>query len=123
MNYKRIDHTAIHCADLEKSKAFYENHFGFQTYFEHGTPMGFDIAYLRLGDSVLELTGFADPPSSGFHFCLETDDIDGAVKTLKDAGVPVHTEPHEVAAREKREEGWRRVVFHGPDGEQVEIRG
>ena len=27
------------------------------------------------------------------------------------------------AAREPREKGWRRVVFRGPDGEQIELRG
>lgn len=121
--YKRIDHTALHVADLEKSKAFYETHFGFKTYFEHATPIGFDIAYLKLGDTILELTGRADPPVNGFHFCLETDDFEGSVNALKDAGVPVHTEPHDTAAREPREATWRRVVFKGPDGEQVEIRG
>ena len=123
MQFHRIDHTALHVADLAASKTFYETHFGFESYFEHPTPMGFDIAYLRLGDTVLELTGRADPPVNGFHFCLGTDDFDGAVAMLKAAGVPVHTEPHPVAAREPREEGWRRVVFKGPDGEQVELRG
>ena len=121
--YKRIDHTALHVSDLEKSKTFYETHFGFETYFEHATPMGFGIAYLKLGDTILELTGRADPPVNGFHFCLETDDFEGSVNTLKEAGVPVHTEPHDTAARAPREATWRRVVFKGPDGEQVEIRG
>jgi len=32
-------------------------------------------------------------------------------------------EPHPAGVREPREEGWRRVVFFGPDGEQTEIRG
>ncbi len=123
MEFKRIDHVALHVKDLAASKAFYETHFGFETYFEHDVPAGFDIAYLRLGDTVLELTGFADPPVNGFHFCLETDDFDGAVAALKAAGVEVVQEPHKTAARAPREETWRRVVFRGPDGEQVEIRG
>ena len=83
MNYKRIDHLALHVSDLRTSVAFYETHFGFKTYFEHQTPTGLDIAYLRLGDTVLELTGRADPPLNGFHFCLETDDFEGAVAALK----------------------------------------
>ena len=121
--YKRIDHTALHVSDLRASKTFYETHFGFRTYFEHDTPAGIGIAYLKLGETVLELTGRADPPVNGFHFCLETDDFDGAVAGLRAAGVKVQTQPHETAAREPREEGWRRVVFEGPDGERVEIRG
>ena len=121
--YKRIDHTALHVSDLEKSIAFYETHFGFEAYFRHNVRMGIEIAYLKLGDTVLELTGRADPPLNGFHFCLETDDFEGAVAKLKAAGVEIHTEPHDTAARAPREQGWRRVVFKGPDGEQVEIRG
>jgi len=42
---------------------------------------------------------------------------------LSTAGVPVVTPPHKTAAREPREESWRRVVFAGPDGEQIELRG
>ncbi len=123
MDYKRIDHVALHVSDLRKSVGFYETHFGFENYFEHRTPQGFDIAYLRLGDTVLELTGRADPPLNDFHFCLETDDFEGAVAALKDAGVEVDTAPHNTAAREPREEQWMRVVFKGPDGERIEIRG
>ncbi len=121
--YQRIDHTALHVSDLEASKTFYATHFGFETYYEHSVPAGFGIAYMRLGDTVLELTGRPDPAVSGFHFCLETDDFETAVAGLKAAGVKLHTEPHGTAAREPREDGWRRVVFLGPDGEQVEIRG
>ncbi len=123
MEYKRIDHVALHVSDLRKSVEFYETHFGFENYFEHRTPRRVDIAYLRLGDTVLELTGRADPPINGFHFCLETDDFVGAVAALREAGVEVHTEPHKTAAREPREEKWLRVVFKGPDGEMIEIRG
>ncbi|HJX09867.1 MAG TPA: VOC family protein, partial [Candidatus Binatia bacterium] len=30
--FKRIDHVAIHVADLDLSVAFYEKHFGFKKY-------------------------------------------------------------------------------------------
>jgi catechol 2,3-dioxygenase-like lactoylglutathione lyase family enzyme len=76
-NYRRIDHVAINVSDLEASKKFYETHFGFKTYFEHGTPRGFNISYLKLGDTVLELVGYLPGAVVGFHFCLETDDFDG----------------------------------------------
>jgi lactoylglutathione lyase len=121
--FHRIDHMALHVKDVDTSVRFYEGHFGFKTYFRAPTPTGLDIAYLKLGDTVLELTGHADPASGGFHFCVETDDFDGAVAGLKKAGVPVAQEPHKTAAREPREATWRRVVFKGPDGELVEIRG
>lgn len=122
-NYRRIDHVAINVSDLAASKAFYETNFGFQTYFEHDTPRGFDISYLKLGDTVLELVGYLPGAVDGFHFCLETDDFDGAVSALEAAGVEVLQAPHKTPAREPREESWRRVVFKGPDGEQIELRG
>ena len=121
--FHRIDHVALHVKDVDASVRFYEGHFGFKTYFRAPTPTGIDIAYLKLGDTVLELTGHSDPATGGFHFCVETDDFDGAVAGLKTAGVPVAQEPHKTAAREPREASWRRVVFKGPDGELVEIRG
>ena len=123
VTYKRIDHTALHVANIEVSKNFYETHFGFETYFEHETPTGIPIAYLRLKDTVLELTGMEDAPVNGFHFCLETDDFEGAVADLKAATVELIQPPHKTAAREPREKNWQRVVFKGPDGELIELRG
>ena len=120
--FKRIDHVAIEVSDLEKSKAFYEQQFGFKTYFQHDTPTGIDIAYLKLADTVLELVGRA-APINGFHFCLETEDFDKAVNQLTKAGLEFATKPHDSTPREPREENWRRVVFKGLDGEQIEIRG
>ena len=32
--YKRIDHIALHVADLARSITFYEKHFGFVNYFQ-----------------------------------------------------------------------------------------
>ena len=122
-NYKRIDHIALHVSDLAASIKFYESHFGFKNYFEHDTPTGVQIAYLKLGDTVLELVGRADPANGGFHWCLETDDFAGAVSGLEAAGVEVLQPPHKTSAREPREEHWQRVVFKGPDGEMIEIRG
>ena len=69
--YKRIDHVAIHVADLSRSVAFYEGHFGFENYFEQEVVGGPRIAYLRLGDTVLELTHRSEGAMTGFHFCLE----------------------------------------------------
>jgi lactoylglutathione lyase len=121
--YKRIDHVALHVADLERSVAFYERHFGFKNYFEQSVPAGPRIAYLKLGDTVLELTHRSEGAMTGFHFCLESDNFDEAVSELQAAGVPLIRAPHATAAREPREENWRRVVFRGPDGEQIELRG
>lgn len=121
--FKRIDHVALHVSDLQGSVAFYERHFGFKKYFQHAASGGMQIAYLKLGDTVLELTHKTDGAMTGFHFCLETDSFDTTVAQLQQQGVEMLRAPHETAAREPREEGWRRVVFAGPDGEQIELRG
>lgn len=121
--FRRIDHVAIHVKDLERSVAFYERHFGFEKYFQHPGSGGLQIAYLKLGDTVLELTHRSDGAMLGFHFCLETDNFDETVSRLQSEGVPLVRAPHDTAAREPREKGWRRVVFGGPDGEQIELRG
>jgi lactoylglutathione lyase len=121
--FKRIDHVAIHVADLDRSIKFYENHFGFKHYFQHAAGSGLQIAYLKLGDTVLELTHHFDGAMTGFHFCLETDSFDDTVAKLQQDGVKLVRAPHDTAPREPRETGWRRVVFGGPDGEQIELRG
>ena len=121
--FKRIDHVAIHVADLDRSVAFYERHFGFKHYFRQTGNAGLQIGYLKLGDTVLELTHHSDGAMAGFHFCLETDCFDETVEQLQRDGVKLLRAPHDTAAREPREKGWRRVVFAGPDGEQIELRG
>jgi lactoylglutathione lyase len=121
--FKRIDHVAIHVADLDRSVKFYQRHFGFKHYFQHAASNGLQIAYLKLGDTVLELTHHTDGAMKGFHFCLETDNFNETVDKLENDGVKLLRAPHVTAAREPRENGWRRVVFAGPDGEQIELRG
>ncbi len=121
--FERIDHIAVECSDLDISVAFYGSTFGFEEYFRHDIPTGMTIAYLRLGDTVLELLERKAEAMGGFHFCLKAEDFDAAMAMLAAKGIAVHTAPHPTAARVAREEGWRRAVFLGPDGEQIEIRG
>jgi lactoylglutathione lyase len=124
--FKRIDHVAFTVKDREKSIRFYEEFFGFKLYYEHDVPAPVieKIVYLKLGDTVLELIHMPNGPTiQGFHFCLESDSFEEDYKRLKNAGIPIETEPHPAGAREPKEEGWRRVVFLGPDGEQIEFRG
>lgn len=123
MSFTHIDHVALEVRDLEASINFYWDHFGFKLYSRQTVRNGLQIGYLKLGSTVLELVGEARAPMQGFHFCLISTDFDAAVERLVRQGVKLVTPVHPTAAREPGEEGWRRVVFAGPDGEQVEIRG
>ena len=121
--FKRIDHVALEVSNIDQSAAFYKEHFDCEIYNEQVTGGGMRITYLRSGDTILELVDHNSGGMSGFHFCFESDDFDGDVARLKSNGIPVLTEPHDTGAREKRETGWRRAVFAGPDGEAIEFRG
>src|SRR5437870_10462617 len=107
--FKRIDHVAIHVRDLNRSVAFYEKHFGFKKYFQHAATGGLQIAYLKLGDTILELTHKSDGTMAGFHFCLETDGFDETVAQLQQQGVQLVRATHDTAAREPRENSLCRV--------------
>lgn len=124
--FRRIDHIAFSVKDREKSVEFYEKYFGFKKYYEHDVPVPVieKIIYLKLGDTVLELIHMPNGPvNQGYHFCLESNNFDEDYRRLKEAGLLVETEPHPAGAREPREQGWRRTVFKGPDGESIEFRG
>ncbi|GAB6137701.1 VOC family protein [Halanaerobaculum tunisiense] len=124
--FERIDHIAFEVSDAAKSVQFYEEYFGFEKYHENDVlvPTIEKIVYLKLGDTILELVHKLDGAATqGFHFCLESDNFDEDYNRLKEAGIPIDTEPHPTAAREANEKGWRRVVFVGPDDELIEFRG
>ena len=123
-SFKRIDHVALHVGDLSRSIEFYEKNFGFRHYFQHATAAGHEIAYLKLGDTVLELTHYpAGASMAGFHLCLEVENFAAAVSDLEARGIAMFRAPLDTPARQESESGWRRVVFRGPDGEQIELRG
>ena len=125
VSFKRIHHVAVEVSDIKNSQSFYENHFGLETYFEHDTASGIPVVCLRLGDTVLELRAGDVPPGGygGCYFCLESDDLEGDVGSLKKAGVIIDQEIHETTPRNYQERRWKRAVFRGPDGELIEIRG
>ncbi len=121
--FKFIDHVAVHCSDLAQSVAFYRDNFGFDEFSRHDRPAG-GIAYMRLGETVLELTQKQGEPMSGMHFALEAADMDAAVAHLAKRGVRQLQEPRPLSARRPGEpDTTRRAVYCGPDGEMIEIRG
>ncbi len=115
-----IDHVAVHCSDLKRSAAFYTEVMGFEPWVGHDDR----IQYFKCGNSLLELTMKTPPQKmSGTHFCVQAEDIDRAVETLKQKGVEFVLEPRPATGRVPGEENLRRAVFKGPDGELIEVRG
>ncbi|MDX1482876.1 MAG: VOC family protein [Alphaproteobacteria bacterium] len=118
--FKYIDHVAVHCSDLDRSARFYTDVMGFEPWVGHDNR----IQYFKCGDTLLELT-MKTPKQvmSGLHFCLQAEDIEKAVAHLKEKGVECAVELRPSTGRVPGEEGLRRAVFKGPDGELIEIRG
>ncbi len=121
------DHVAITVADLEQSLAFYQVRLGLpllgQLVFKD--DRGFRIAYLQLGNSVLELFAFATPtiprtwnPDITMlglkHIALLVDDVDAVAAQLSAEGVPVIRAPRAVRSL-------RNCLVGDPDGNAVEL--
>ena len=125
VSFRRIHHIALKVKDVDNSQSFYEHHFGFETYFDQEQLDGVPVVCLRLDDTVLELRAGEVPPNGygGCYFCLESDDLNGDVGSLKKAGVIIDQEIHDTTPRNYQERRWKRAVFKGPDRELIEIRG
>jgi len=122
--FQRIDHVALHVTDVTTAAAFYEETFGFKRMSQSLVAGGPKIIFIKLGDSMVELTQRDRAEAmSGFHLCLQADDFDAAVAGLRTRGLPVITEPRPISPRVAGEAPMRRAVFQGPYGERIEIRG
>jgi catechol 2,3-dioxygenase-like lactoylglutathione lyase family enzyme len=92
-----LAHTAFLVSDLARSRRFYESALGFTHAFDFKLDTGEVIAhYLHIsGRCFIELfKGQVEPPAkrqSYHHFCLEVDDIQATVRTLRERGVEVGT--------------------------------
>lgn len=103
MNLKRIDHVGIVVNDLEEAKKNFEHHYGFAADPSRGgevAALGIKNAFLPVGDASLELiqplsnegpvAKFAAERGEGmFLLSIEVDDLDAAVKQLREAGARV----------------------------------
>lgn len=124
MIFKRIDHVALHVAEPIAAAQYYIDTFGFEKVLESPSKGGHTIVYIRLGDSMIEMTTRpGGEPMSGFHLCLQPNDFDVAMSDLGKKGLPLVTTARATTPRTPLEDGWRRAVFQGPHGELIEIRG
>lgn len=114
----KIDHIGIAVPDLEQAIAAYEA-LGFRVKERHFVPSEHvNTAFLPIGESTLELleptsresaiAKFLERRSGLHHVCVQVDDIDDALRRLRDAGVRLVDETPRVGA------GGCRVAFVHP---------
>ncbi len=122
--FKRIDHVEITSSDLERSIRFYKEVFGFalKERIKPSSPEISEIAFLTLGDTMLELLAIknaAAPPKGpqvGFRtMAIEVDDMDRAIEYLKGRDVEVSRAPVTLGKS-------KRAEIKDPDGLTIEIR-
>jgi methylmalonyl-CoA/ethylmalonyl-CoA epimerase len=120
MKILKLDHLGIAVKDLAEAVHTYES-LGFAVEATHDVPTEqVRAAFLRVGESHLELLEPTDPSSviarflekrSGLHHvCVLVEDIDAALAELKARGVPLLDETPRVGA------GGCRVAFVHPRG-------
>ncbi|MFP3122040.1 VOC family protein [Ectobacillus funiculus] len=125
MNIEKIHHTAIICANYEKSKHFYVNILGLsiisEIYREERDSHKLDLAVGEHGQ--IELFSFPHPPkrpsypeAAGLrHLAFQVTDIEAAVCELKEHGVSV--EPIRIDSLT----GKQFTFFQDPDGLPLEL--
>ena len=123
--FKRIDHVEIVPSDFDRTINFYTDIIGFsirERRLLDKHPIK-EIAYLTLGDSVIEMINIDSPSSAsadkwvvGYHgIAIEVDNMERAVEYLKQKGIPIAVEPVNLGNSLRGE-------IRDPDGLTIEIR-
>jgi catechol 2,3-dioxygenase-like lactoylglutathione lyase family enzyme len=122
--FTRIDHVEILPSDFEKSLAFYQEVLEFRLVSRTPVEAGplKEIAYLQLGDTVIELLHVeeAAPPPAGFTvgyraMALEVASMEEATAFLAERGVAVTWGPMDLGS-------CLRAEITDPDGLPLELR-
>jgi glyoxylase I family protein len=123
--FKRIDHVELIPTDYEKTISFYTDILGFEIK-ERQTldmPPLKEIAYLTLGDTMMEFLNVENPEAASANpwrvgyvgIAIEVDNMDEAVAYLKDKGVDIAWGPMDIG-------GPIRAEIRDPDGLTIELR-
>ena len=122
MKVKRIEHVGVVVADVEKSRALWEDCFGIKLDAVETHPVRpVKLALYPVGDSMVELIAGTTPDSKHArmiaegkgginHICFEVEDIDEALAELKAKGVPLLDETARIG------HAGCRVAFLDPKG-------
>ncbi len=118
-----IEHVSIRCRDLEASADYFRRMFGAEVMLTRHVDESRKIAYLRIGNSMLELMqmGQATEPVDPrehygvHHIGIKVDDFDSAYRDLQGKGADFIGEPFEPTP------GIRLVFLREPNGAVIEL--
>lgn len=122
--FKRIDHVEILPSDFDRSMAFYQDVLDFRLVSRMPVQVGplKEIAYLQLGDTIIELLHMENPASPsasitvGYRaIALEVESMEAAITYLRDHGVYVTWGPIDLGTAIRAE-------ITDPDGLTIELR-
>lgn len=110
-------------SEIEKVKEFYQGVLGMPVIRSWGEPEleGF---MFDTGAGLVEVFTDAEgqlPQGSIRHFALKTDDVDGCVKAVREAGYPITVEPKDIVIPSQPEFPVRVAFCNGPTGEEIEF--
>lgn len=119
-----LAHIGVFVSDLERSMKFYTENLGFES--EGMDDLGATkLGFLKNGTCLIELvchSTYTNPPTRGIvdHICLEVENIEEVVETLKASGIPMENDAS-VGFSDKIRGGVKNIFFRGPDGERIEL--
>jgi glyoxylase I family protein len=122
--FKKIDHVEITPSDLDRTIRFFTEIFGFVVKMRKkvDSPPLDEVAFLELGNTVLELVAVTNPapsssvPQVGYRMmAIEVEDMDKAIEYLKGKGVEISMAPVNLGPSNRAE-------IKDPDGLSIELR-
>ncbi len=123
--FKRIDHFEIIPENFEQTIKFYTETFGFKIKDRMKVPPGElfrEVIFLTLGDTMLEILDYPakspiakNPQVSYRMLAVEVEDMDQAVKYLKEKGIAITWGPVTIGNS-------KRAEIKDPSGLGIELR-
>ena len=119
---KGLHHISMKCGtekEYEDVKAFYIDLLGFKLVREWPEGMMIDF-----GNGMLEIFNNGDgikTKGALRHLAFATDDVDGMVRKVKEAGYNVFIEPKDIVINSEPAYPARMAFCYGPLGEQIEF--
>lgn len=120
-NLYGLEHVGVPTADIEKTIAFYES-LGFETALRTATPDGAKVAFLKLGNVMVETyesSEAAGRPGAIDHLALKARDLDAAFERVQSLGYELASNGIEFLPF--WENGVRFFTFYGPNREKIEL--